>query len=218
VLAPPPPPPPPLWRHVNAAGLRCGIVNVPLTYPPERINGFMLAGQDAPGPHRSLAEPRELYDELIARFGRYPLKEIFPGGRQKSDYLTLFDRDTRERGAILEALAARDDWDFLLAFSSASAMAQHYFWADMASGDPDNPYRPLIKSVFVALDTVIGRMIELEYVLQRTRIDLTDLGIDQTEKCVLSVRIDVPRARIYGSGDFGRYWSGLAYERPSRLY
>jgi hypothetical protein len=65
---------------------------------------------------------------------------------------------------------------------------------------------------------VIGRMVELEYVLQRTRIDLTDLGIDQTEKCVLSVRIDVPRARIYGSGDLGRYWSGLAYERPSRLY
>lgn len=65
---------------------------------------------------------------------------------------------------------------------------------------------------------VIGRMIELEYVLQRTRIDLTDLGIDQTEKCVLSVRIDVPRARIYGSGDVGRYWTGLAFERQSRLY
>ena len=65
---------------------------------------------------------------------------------------------------------------------------------------------------------VIGRMIELEYVLQRTRIDLTDLGIDQTEKCVLSVRIDVPRARKYRSGDAGRYWTGANFERPSRLH
>jgi hypothetical protein len=65
---------------------------------------------------------------------------------------------------------------------------------------------------------IIGRMVELEYVLQRTRIDLTDLGIDQTEKCVLSVRIDIPRARIYRSGDSGRYRHGPAHERASRFY
>jgi hypothetical protein len=65
---------------------------------------------------------------------------------------------------------------------------------------------------------VMGRMIELAYVLQRTRIDLTDLGIDQTEKCVLSVRIDVPRARKYRSVGAGRYSIGTAYERPSRFH
>ena len=65
---------------------------------------------------------------------------------------------------------------------------------------------------------VIGRMIELEYVLQRTRVDLTDLGIDQTEKCVLSVKIDVPRSRKYRSGDAGRYWLGAGFERVTRLH
>jgi hypothetical protein len=65
---------------------------------------------------------------------------------------------------------------------------------------------------------IIGRMIELEYVLQRTRIDLTDLGIEQTEKCVLSVRIDVPRTRKYRSGNAGRYWAGAGLERMPRSY
>lgn len=60
---------------------------------------------------------------------------------------------------------------------------------------------------------VIGRMIELEYVLQRARIDLTDLGIEQTEKCVISVHIDVPRIRKYRSGSLGRYGAGSALER-----
>ena len=52
---------------------------------------------------------------------------------------------------------------------------------------------------------VIGRRVELEYVLQRARMDLADLGIDQTEKCVLALRIDVPRSRTYRSGNSTRW-------------
>jgi hypothetical protein len=74
---------------VNDAGLRCGLVNLPFTYPPEPLNGFVLSGTDAPGAHRSIAHPPEIYDELIERFGHYPLKDIYPGGRDKNDYLTL---------------------------------------------------------------------------------------------------------------------------------
>ena len=65
---------------------------------------------------------------------------------------------------------------------------------------------------------VIGRRVEIDYVLQRTRMDLTDLGIDQTEKCILSVRIDVPRTRSYRSGHSGRYWVATSIEWPSRLH
>jgi hypothetical protein len=64
---------------------------------------------------------------------------------------------------------------------------------------------------------IIGRRVELDYVLQRTRMDLRELGIDQTEKCILSVRIDVPRTRSYRSGHAGRYWIGTSMERPSGL-
>jgi hypothetical protein len=49
-------------------------------------------------------------------------------------------------------------------------------------------------------------------------MDLRVLGIDQTEKCVLSVRIDVPRTRSYRSGYTGRYWIGTSIERPSGLH
>lgn len=52
---------------------------------------------------------------------------------------------------------------------------------------------------------VIGRRVELDYVLQRARMELADLGIDQTEKCVLTLRIDVPRTRTYRSGNSTRW-------------
>jgi hypothetical protein len=54
---------------------------------------------------------------------------------------------------------------------------------------------------------VIGRRVELAYVLQRARMELADLGMDQTEKCVLTLRIDVQRTRTYRSGSGARHWT-----------
>jgi hypothetical protein len=64
---------------------------------------------------------------------------------------------------------------------------------------------------------IVGRRVELDYVFQRTRMDLRALGIDETEKCILSVRIDVPRTRSYRSGYTGRYRVGTSMERRSGL-
>jgi hypothetical protein len=57
---------------------------------------------------------------------------------------------------------------------------------------------------------VVGRRVQLNYVLQRARMDLADLGIDQTEKCVLTLRVDVPRSRTYRSGDGAATWAACS--------
>ncbi len=38
----------PFWARLNEAGLRVGLVNVPFTYPPEPIDGFVVAGFGSP--------------------------------------------------------------------------------------------------------------------------------------------------------------------------
>jgi hypothetical protein len=45
----------------------------------------------------------------------------------------------------------------------------------------------------------VERAVEIDYVLQRSRGDLSPLGIDRTEKCVLAIRIDAPDRRIVNS-------------------
>jgi predicted AlkP superfamily phosphohydrolase/phosphomutase len=45
-----------IWDILSAQGRASGIVNVPCTYPPQRINGFMIAGPPLPGSHPSIAE------------------------------------------------------------------------------------------------------------------------------------------------------------------
>ena len=150
---------PPIWALMEAAGLRVGVANLPFTYPPARLSGFMLSGQDAPGAHRSIAEPPALYDELVAKFGTYPLKSIFPGGRQKEDYLWLIDQDYERWIDIMAHLASAHPCDFTMCYVGATAMAQHYFWGDMAEEGGENPYRDVVKSAFVGLDRLVGRLV-----------------------------------------------------------
>jgi len=150
---------PPIWRLLSDRGLRCGIVNVPFTYPPQRISGFMVSGQDAPGAHRSIAQPPSLYDELVRRFRRYRLKDIFPGGRRKEAYLTLIEEDVRKQTDVLEHLLSAKPWDFFMTFFSATAMAQHYFWGDMEARDAANPFRGIVEATYCSLDAALARLL-----------------------------------------------------------
>ncbi|MEJ1960427.1 MAG: alkaline phosphatase family protein [Gammaproteobacteria bacterium] len=151
---------PTIWQVLGEHGLSSAILNLPFTYPPPKLDGFMIAGEDAPGVHPSIATPPGLLREVTARFGRYRLKDTFPGGRQKSDYLTLIETDVRAQTDVFAHLLATRSWDFGLVFFSHTAMCQHYFWQDMESNDPANPFRGVVESAYRALDTAVGRLID----------------------------------------------------------
>jgi len=148
----------PIWEILGEGGLRCGMVNLPFTYPPRSIRGYMISGEDAPGAHRSIANPPELYDDVVAKFGPYKLKDIFPGGRVKSDYLTLVEECIGKQTDVLEYLLEQRPTDLFMTFYSATAICQHYFWSDMASDDKENPYRSVIETAYRELDGAVGRL------------------------------------------------------------
>ena len=33
-----------LWQVLSQAGVRCGVMNVPMTHPPEKVNGYFVSG------------------------------------------------------------------------------------------------------------------------------------------------------------------------------
>lgn len=61
----------PVWSRLNAAGIRTGVVNIPLTYPVDPLEGFVLCGFSAPRGQRDLSYPAEILEEIEAKFGPY---------------------------------------------------------------------------------------------------------------------------------------------------
>src|SRR5688500_18966865 len=58
-----------LWDLLGEAGLTSGVVNVPGTYPPQPIRGFMITDMLTPSLESRLTEPDALKGEMLERLG-----------------------------------------------------------------------------------------------------------------------------------------------------
>ncbi len=61
----------PFWTYLNRKGVRVGLVNIPIPYPPEPLDGFMIVGITVPKSSRNLTYPAAILDEIEARYGPY---------------------------------------------------------------------------------------------------------------------------------------------------
>ena len=149
----------PIWEKLRGTGLRSTLLNVPMTWPPPKLDGVVVAGGGLGGaPTPDLFAPRELYDRLIALHGDYRPEGTAPGGRKKRDYIGLFDIETPRTTAAFEFLLNAQHWDFAMAYFIDAAMAQHYFWADMEA-ESASPYCDVVVSAYKNLDAAVGRLV-----------------------------------------------------------
>lgn len=121
---------PSLWDWLGQAGLRTGIINVPITYPPRTLNGFMVSGLLTPGPEEAFTYPPELGDQLLAAPRPFPIEAQVmkqlrqcKEPRQALDILLQWTQDFHQ--GVLR-LAREQAWDCLVVVYRASDIVQHF--------------------------------------------------------------------------------------------
>lgn len=70
-----------LWQLAGELGKRVGVINVPETYPPVPVNGFLITGMSTPSDDANWCYPPSLAGELEAAMGGY---QVY-GTRSKED-------------------------------------------------------------------------------------------------------------------------------------
>jgi predicted AlkP superfamily phosphohydrolase/phosphomutase len=51
------------WDYLNKEGVKAGVVNIPMTYPAEEIQGFFISGFDSPNDSPLKVYPQKIFDE-----------------------------------------------------------------------------------------------------------------------------------------------------------
>jgi predicted AlkP superfamily phosphohydrolase/phosphomutase len=68
---------PAIWNAANAQGVRIGLFNIPMTFPPPPVDGFAVAGMLTPEEGgktpRAFTHPRALAERIVAEAGRYEI-------------------------------------------------------------------------------------------------------------------------------------------------
>lgn len=156
-----------LWRILGEAGKRVGVINVPITYPAEAVNGFMIAGLDAPGLDKHAMYPPELLQEVRKKLGEYVLEAGVWGfmrkGRPDLALQGLLDA-IEMRAATARYLMENHAWDFFMVVFTETDKVQHHFWKyiDPArAGRIPASQRVYAQAIFQVYDKIDGAIRQL---------------------------------------------------------
>jgi len=132
---------PALWTLLSQAGRRVIVLNVPMTYPPEPVNGVLVSGWDTPGLGVAFTHPPALKAGLSALAGGQPYVIVpddwkYSAARRDDRVLSELQREIDVRFTVVTSLMAREPWDLCFFVVSALDGASHFLWKHH---DPNHP-------------------------------------------------------------------------------
>jgi len=163
----------PIWLHLGPAGIRSGIFNVPISYPPMPVEGFMISGGLAAG-WANTEMPNFASDIDLGRLvtqiagGSYPLDTpvSYENDWASPTVATRIESVQRLRHQVLTSLLGRNEVDFVFAVFEGPDRLQHLHYQYLVEGSswyqrPEaGAHRDRASSFFSEVDRSIGSLIE----------------------------------------------------------
>jgi len=158
-----------LWQILSDSDKKIGLLNVPVTYPPPRVDGFSVSGFGAP-----LAEtmkkdyiyPASLREELDRVVGGYEVEppiDVRLKGKEKH-YIAALDDMLKKKLKAAKYLMANSEWDLFICVFAVLDRVQHYFWQHMDKTHPchtGEEYQPVIKDFYKKVDLAAGELFDM---------------------------------------------------------
>jgi predicted AlkP superfamily phosphohydrolase/phosphomutase len=142
------------------------VMNVPVTYPPTPVNGFVIGGMLSPV-SGAFTYPTDLLDRYAAQMKPY---RIAPNVQYKAGNETEFVADlldlVERRGEYALQLMADFPYDFMMFHFQATDILQHAFWRFVdpthPQYDPEAASRlgPAVGQVYQRIDFYVGQMLD----------------------------------------------------------
>jgi predicted AlkP superfamily phosphohydrolase/phosphomutase len=153
----------PFW-HYLPQGQRVGIVNLPMSYPPAPVPGFLVTGFPTPSRRASFTFPPELQRELLDAVPDYdvPTPPKAPGfdHQRAEEYIARLIQAVQACGQAALYLMRRYSWDLFIVQFQETDFLQHALWHYLDSQHPC--FSPqgagLAKRFFRSLDTQIAQI------------------------------------------------------------
>lgn len=158
---------PAVWSLLSQAGKAVGVLNVPMSYPPEKLNGVMVSGMDTPPSAAVYTYPAELAAELKTVCGQYVI-DIYDltQGQNWEDSIKQLEAMLDSRKKALFHLLRRHPWDFFMAVFVFADRLQHALWS---SSDPKHPFYTQEKGnkfgqkileYYKKMDAILGELLQ----------------------------------------------------------
>ncbi len=164
----------PLWKVLNDEGYKTGVMNIPMTFPPDKVDGFFISGFPFGQATSGFTYPVSLEAELIedaASIGldRYPLdpfgESIQPG--REGVLLAHFKATFEAHKTAAKRLLREEDWDLFWVVFTGTDKVQHFYWKFADEKHPDYTrtkgalFGSAIRDFWIRVDGAVGEFLEI---------------------------------------------------------
>ncbi len=157
-----------VWDLIGEAGKHVIVMNVPVTWPPQPVNGLLVTGMLTPRRAEHYTYPFELAQELKSTIGDYVIysDEVYSKGRGDV-FLQALKHSSKQRTCAAEYLLAKYPWDFFTLVFPETDTVTHGLWS---SYDPTHhehdpreadTLRDGILEIYQHLDALLARLLRL---------------------------------------------------------
>jgi predicted AlkP superfamily phosphohydrolase/phosphomutase len=154
-----------LWKISAENGKRCITINVPMTYPPEKIDSVFISGMDAPGVSTAFTHPPGIYSELKREIGEYTIESDSTKLFRSSKYTKALQdlaKTVDNRHKAVKYLMKKYPWDLFTVVFTATDRVQHHFWRFMDKAhllyneNESDDLKNAILRIYQKMDVIIG--------------------------------------------------------------
>lgn len=158
-----------LWRILSDYGKKVILLNIPLTYPPPKVNGLVISGMGTPftdavkGMHTYPRDFADILDQIVGGYVVEPAIKLTVTGKE-NQYQHELEQTLIKRVKATKYLISKYDWDLFICVFSVLDRVQHYFWHYMNDGQSkhtSNKYQTVIKEFYKKVDQAIGELFRI---------------------------------------------------------
>ena len=122
-----------LWEILSEKGLKVGSINVPMTYPPTPVNGFMISGFETPSIKAEFTYPPELKELILREIPGYNYKsrwkrKVFGGEKLFAENLAYIANSFEQGVKLVHLCGEKYGWDALMVLYKLVDNLQHKVW------------------------------------------------------------------------------------------
>jgi len=170
-----------VWHHIAEKGKKSVLIGIPPSYPPKRVNGYLISCFITPDASVDYTYPKELKGEIEKLVGEYIFDVVFRKENRDETKEQLWEM-TKKRFEVIRYLIQEKDWDYFQFVEIGLDRVHHAFWKyfdenhHLYPGD-DNPYKNVIPDYYKLLDEEIGKTLKLLDLNETAVIIVSDHGI-----------------------------------------
>ncbi|AEH25414.1 alkaline phosphatase family protein [Pyrococcus yayanosii] len=170
-----------VWDYIAERGKKSVLVGVPPSYPPKKINGWLVSCFITPDASVDYTYPKELKGEIERLVGEYIFDVVFRKEERDEVREQLWEM-TEKRFEVIRYLIQEKDWDYFQFVEIGLDRVHHAFWKffdeshHLYPGD-DNPYKNVIPDYYKLLDKEIGETLKLLDLDETAVFIVSDHGI-----------------------------------------